>query len=75
MAIRSIKKPQQPPSQQPQAPQPRQEPQPGASGEEIRELIREAAYYRAQQRGFSPGYEIEDWLAAEGEIRNRSPDA
>lgn len=74
MAVRSIKKPQQPLSQQPQPPQPREEPQTEVPGEEIRERIREAAYYRAQQRGFSPGYEMEDWLAAEAEIRKgRSP--
>jgi hypothetical protein len=30
--------------------------------------IAEAAYLRAQQRGFAPGYELEDWLAAEKEI-------
>ena len=33
-----------------------------------RRMIAEAAYYRAQQRGFQPGYELEDWLAAENEI-------
>jgi hypothetical protein len=70
MAVRSVKKP------QPQAVQP----DPGAAqaepkGEQIRERIREAAYYRAQQRGFSPGYEMEDWLAAEAEIRNRGAGA
>lgn len=26
-----------------------------------------SAYYRAEARGFSPGYELEDWLAAEAE--------
>lgn len=31
-------------------------------------MIAEAAYLRAERRGFSPGYEIEDWLAAEKEI-------
>ena len=31
-------------------------------------LIAEAAYLRAQQRGFTPGHEIEDWLAAEAEV-------
>ena len=30
--------------------------------------IEEAAYYRAQQRGFCPGCELEDWLDAEREI-------
>jgi maltodextrin utilization protein YvdJ len=32
------------------------------------ERIAEAAYLRAQQRGFEPGHEVEDWLAAEREI-------
>jgi len=27
-----------------------------------------AAYYRAERRGFLPGHEQEDWLAAEREI-------
>jgi hypothetical protein len=31
-------------------------------------LIATAAYYRAQRRGFSPGSELEDWLAAEREV-------
>jgi hypothetical protein len=30
--------------------------------------IAEAAYYRAERRGFAPGAELEDWLAAEREI-------
>ena len=38
--------------------------------EELRQRIAQAAYYRAQQRGFSPGYEVEDWLAAEAEVRD-----
>ena len=32
------------------------------------ERIAEAAYLRAEQRGFEPGHEIEDWLAAEREV-------
>jgi hypothetical protein len=39
---------------------------PPASGRE--EMIRQAAYYRAERRGFAPGYEWEDWLAAEAEV-------
>ena len=31
-------------------------------------MINEAAYYRAEQRGFLPGYELLDWLEAEEEI-------
>ena len=30
--------------------------------------IQEAAYHRAQERGFSPGAELDDWLAAERDI-------
>ncbi|MGA7540566.1 MAG: DUF2934 domain-containing protein [Steroidobacteraceae bacterium] len=31
-------------------------------------LIAEAAYYRAQRRGFAPGHDLEDWLEAEAEL-------
>jgi len=31
-------------------------------------LIATAAYYRAERRGFSPGNELEDWLAAERDV-------
>ena len=31
-------------------------------------MVRMAAYFRAEQRGFAPGNEWEDWLAAEAEI-------
>ncbi|MEJ0085581.1 MAG: DUF2934 domain-containing protein [Pseudomonadota bacterium] len=31
-------------------------------------LIAKAAYYRAEKRGFAPGHETEDWLAAEAEV-------
>jgi hypothetical protein len=37
-------------------------------GEDRRRMIAEAAYFRAEQRGFVPGNELEDWLAAELEI-------
>ena len=32
------------------------------------DMISEAAYFRAEARGFAPGRELEDWLAAEVEI-------
>lgn len=32
------------------------------------EMIRKAAYFRAQARGFDPGHEVEDWLDAEQEV-------
>ena len=38
------------------------------SPEELRKLISEAAYYRAKQRGFEPGHEVEDWIQAEAEV-------
>lgn len=38
------------------------------SGEDRYRMIAEAAYFRAEQRGFSPGNELDDWLAAEIEI-------
>ena len=33
-------------------------------------MIAHAAYHRAERRGFSPGHELEDWLAAEHEINH-----
>jgi hypothetical protein len=33
-----------------------------------RQMIAEAAYLRAEQRGFAPGHEAEDWLLAEREV-------
>lgn len=41
------------------------------SPEELRKLISEAAYYRAKQRGFEPGHELEDWIQAEAEVIGR----
>lgn len=32
------------------------------------EQIAQAAYFRAERRGFEPGHELEDWLAAESEV-------
>ena len=31
-------------------------------------MIEEAAYYHAEKRGFLPGREMQDWLAAEKDI-------
>jgi hypothetical protein len=33
-----------------------------------RSMVAEAAYFFAEHRGFEPGYEINDWLAAEDQI-------
>jgi hypothetical protein len=41
------------------------------SNEEARRLIAEAAYYRAKQRNFAPGHELEDWIEAESEVLGR----
>ena len=35
---------------------------------EREQMIAVAAYYRAEQHGFSPGKEMEDWLQAEKEL-------
>jgi hypothetical protein len=32
------------------------------------EMVRVAAYFRAQRRGFAPGYEVSDWLEAQAEV-------
>ena len=32
------------------------------------QMIAEAAYYRAEQRGFAPGNEMSDWLQAEADV-------
>jgi hypothetical protein len=40
----------------------------GISAEERQRMIREAAYYRAERRGFGPGDAMADWLAAEAEV-------
>ena len=34
-------------------------------------MIAEAAYFAAQSRGFEPGHELEDWIAAEKEVDRR----
>lgn len=36
--------------------------------EQRHSMIAEAAYHRAERRGFEPGYELDDWLAAEKEV-------
>lgn len=37
--------------------------------ENFTNMVAEAAYYIALQRGLSPGFELADWLAAEAQIR------
>ena len=37
----------------------------------LEEEIRRLAYLMSERRGFSPGHETEDWLAAEHEVMQR----
>lgn len=41
------------------------------SDEEMRRQIAEAAYFRAEERGFAPGRELDDWIEAESEVMGR----
>ena len=41
---------------------------PAPPAEEIYRLIQEAAYFKAEARGFVPGVEMQDWLEAEEEV-------
>jgi len=41
----------------------------GEASEEARQRwIATAAYHRAEERGFAPGHEVQDWLDAEAEV-------
>lgn len=39
--------------------------------EALRAMVAEAAYFRAERRGFLPGAEMDDWLSAEAEVLTR----
>lgn len=41
---------------------------PQITRQERQRMIAEAAYYRAERRGFSGGDSVHDWLAAEAEV-------
>lgn len=43
----------------------------GSARAELDRMISEAAYYIAAQRGFEPGHELDDWLAAEAQIHDQ----
>lgn len=43
------------------------------SREERLHMIEQAAYFRAEQRGFSAGDEMQDWLDAEAEVNAKFP--
>lgn len=38
---------------------------------DLRPMIEVAAFYRAAERGFAPGHELDDWLEAERQITAR----
>lgn len=42
------------------------------SPEERRRMIAEAAYFRAERRGFAVGGELDDWIQAEAEFDRRA---
>ena len=44
-----------------------------SSDEARRDAIEKAAYFRAQARGFEPGHELDDWVAAEHEFEQTAP--
>ena len=46
----------------------RKAPPAAMSAQERYRAIAHAAYLRAEMRGFAPGHEVEDWLAAEAEF-------
>lgn len=54
--------------QQPQAAETSDLSSPDATTDQRMQMIATAAYFRAEQRGFAPGCEMEDWLAAEAEV-------
>ncbi len=54
----------------PRAPRPSAAEAAGISPEARQHMIDEAAYYRSAHRGFAPGHEMEDWLAAEAEVEH-----
>ena len=41
---------------------------PGLQGAHRQTMIAQAAYFRAERRGFERGHELEDWVSAEQEI-------
>lgn len=43
--------------------------QPVLSAQERDKLVAQAAYFRAEKRGFAPGYELQDWVEAEAEVK------
>ena len=42
------------------------------SPEVCHEMVAVCAYYKAEKRGFAPGYELKDWDEAEQEINEQN---
>lgn len=80
MAARRIQRPDSPESKSDaSAPGPGITPTTAKMPRQLHERIERRAYELAEQRGFAPGQEVEDWLQAEREIeagppRNTPPD-
>jgi len=43
----------------------------GFDNDRFQKMVAERAYYKSEKRGFVGGYEMEDWLEAESEIKNQ----
>lgn len=41
---------------------------PALNAQERDRLVAQAAYFRAEKRGFAPGFELQDWVEAEAEV-------
>jgi hypothetical protein len=54
-----------------QKPPLQQQPQPREIPGNIAQLVQQRAYERYLERGQVPGHELEDWLLAERDIRDR----
>jgi hypothetical protein len=39
--------------------------------EQVYRMIQETAYFKAKARDFAPGHEVQDWIEAEAEVRQR----
>jgi len=48
--------------------EPRKPIEPFSAGKTREDMIRDAAYLLSERRGFAPGKELDDWLAAEHQI-------
>ena len=78
MARGKVTKPTRAPSKPLQAERPSRAapdtPSPKLSPEDVYKLIQESAYFKAKERGFAPGHEVQDWIEAEAEVRRRLED-